>query len=79
MRFGEFFRKAVLPIVPWAALFAGVLAATAQLVQPGNLLAVAACCVPATVVYVAGVARFGVSEDERAALVGFLLPARRPS
>lgn len=77
MGFGAFVREAILPILPWAALFAAVLEATALLVSPGHLVTVAACCVPAGVVYVAGVVRFAMTAGERASLLGFVLPKRR--
>ena len=76
MSFGEFVRRAIVPIVPWAALFAVVIAVTAQFLAPQGLIAVALCCIPAIVVYVAGVARFAVTGEERSALFGFLLPAK---
>jgi O-antigen/teichoic acid export membrane protein len=76
MTAGDFLARAIAPIVPWAALFAVVVALTSWLVPPQSLVAVALCCVPATVIYVAGVVRFAVTNDERRALLGFLLPAR---
>jgi O-antigen/teichoic acid export membrane protein len=77
MPVSEFLRQALAPIAPWAALFAGLLLATAQLLQPSGLLLVAACCVPASLVYAGGVARFAMTADERSALLGFLSPARK--
>jgi O-antigen/teichoic acid export membrane protein len=77
MSFGDFVRGAIVPIVPWAALFAVVIALTAYVFPPQGLIAVVLCCVPASVVYVAGVARFGTTREERSALFGFLLPAKR--
>jgi len=74
MQLRVFARHAIAPIVPWAAIFTGVLALTAYLVQPANLLAVAACCLPAALIYVAGVVRFAMAADERRALLGFLMP-----
>ena len=41
------------------------------------LIAVALCCIPGTLVYVAGVVRFAMTPEERSALFGFLLPASR--
>jgi O-antigen/teichoic acid export membrane protein len=76
MALGEFARQAIIPIVPWAALFAALTLLMAQLVQPANLATVAACCVPPAVVYAAAVARFSMSADERRALFGFVLPTR---
>jgi O-antigen/teichoic acid export membrane protein len=78
MGIGEFLRRAIAPILPWAAVFACVVALTALLVNPVGLIAVALCCVPASLVYIAGVARFSMTREERTALVGFVLPARRP-
>jgi O-antigen/teichoic acid export membrane protein len=76
MSFGEFVGGAIVPIVPWAALFTLVIALTAHFFPPQGLIAVALCCVPAVVIYVAGVARFAMTGDERAALFGFVLPAK---
>ena len=76
MGVGEFVRRAIVPIVPWALLFAAVIALTAFVVPPQGLIAVVLCCVPAAVIYVAGVTRFGMTGEERAALFGFLLPAK---
>jgi O-antigen/teichoic acid export membrane protein len=67
-----FAAEAVAPILPWAALFAAMVAATAQLAGPSGLIAVAACCVPAAVVYAAGVVRFSMTPQERGSLLGFL-------
>jgi hypothetical protein len=72
----EFLGQAILPILPWAAVFAAVVALTAYLLPPTSLVAVALCCIPATLVYVAGVLRFAMTREERSALFGFLLPAR---
>ena len=77
MGVAEFVTQAILPILPWAAVFAAVVALTAQLVSPASLIAVALCCVPGTLVYVAGVVRFAMTREERSALFGFLLPASR--
>jgi O-antigen/teichoic acid export membrane protein len=77
MGIGEFLRGAIIPIVPWAALFAGVVGLTALVVRPASLIAIALCCVPAGLVYIAGVVRFAMTREERAALVGFVLPAKR--
>jgi O-antigen/teichoic acid export membrane protein len=77
MSVAEFVTQAILPILPWAAVFAAVVALTAQLVSPASLIAVALCCVPGTLVYVAGVVRFAMTREERSALFGFLLPASR--
>ena len=71
-----FLRRAILPILPWAAVFAGVIGLTAILVNPSSLLAIALCCVPASLVYIAGVVRFAMTHDERTALMGFVLPPR---
>jgi O-antigen/teichoic acid export membrane protein len=76
MTLGEFLRKAILPIIPWAVVFAGAVALTALVVNPGSLIAVALCCIPASVLYVVVVARFAMDGEERAALFGFLLPAK---
>jgi O-antigen/teichoic acid export membrane protein len=77
MTFGDFVRRAILPIVPCAAVFAGLLALTAALAQPGHLITVAACCVPAGIIYVLAVVRFSMTAEERSSLLGFVLPARR--
>jgi O-antigen/teichoic acid export membrane protein len=77
MSVAEFVTQAILPILPWAAVFAAVVALTAQLVAPTSLIAVALCCVPGTLVYIAGVVRFAMTREERSALFGFLLPASR--
>jgi O-antigen/teichoic acid export membrane protein len=76
MSLGEFVRRAIVPIVPWAILFALVIALTAHVFPPQGLIAVALCCIPAGLIYVAGVARFGMTGEERSALFGFLLPAK---
>ncbi len=73
----EFVRDAVLPMLLWALVFAAVLATTAWVFQPAQLLTIAACCIPAGVVYVAGVVGVAMSADERASLLGFLRPAAR--
>jgi O-antigen/teichoic acid export membrane protein len=77
MKTGDFLRNAILPILPWAAVFAGVVALTALVVNPTSLIAIALCCVPAGLVYIAGVARFAMTGEERKALFGFVLPAGR--
>jgi O-antigen/teichoic acid export membrane protein len=77
MDIGDFLRHAILPILPWAAVFAAVVALTALLVNPVNLVTVALCCVPAALVYIAGVVRFAMTGEERVALLGFVLPAKR--
>jgi|HubBroStandDraft_6_1064221.scaffolds.fasta_scaffold83958_3 O-antigen/teichoic acid export membrane protein len=77
MGVGEFVVQAILPVLPWAAVFAAVVALTAQLVMPASLIAVALCCVPGTLVYIAGVVRFAMTREERSTLFGFLLPASR--
>jgi O-antigen/teichoic acid export membrane protein len=77
MRFGQFVRQGIAPVLPWAAVFAAVLELTAQLVQPAQLITVAACCVPAGIVYAAGVIRFAMTTAERSSLLGFLMPIQR--
>jgi O-antigen/teichoic acid export membrane protein len=77
LRFATFFREAIMPIAPWAVLFAAVLELTAQLAAPGQLLTVVLCCVPAGLVYVAGVVRYSMSRAERSSLLGFLSLPRR--
>jgi O-antigen/teichoic acid export membrane protein len=77
MPVGDFIRQAILPILPWAALFAAVLLATAQVVNPVGLVVVAACCVPAVIIYTAGVARFTMTPVERRALLGFVVPVKK--
>jgi O-antigen/teichoic acid export membrane protein len=77
MPVSEFLWQALVPIAPWAALFAALLLVTAQLLQPSGLLLVAACCIPAGLVYAGGVVRFAMTADERSALLGFLSPARK--
>jgi O-antigen/teichoic acid export membrane protein len=77
MSAGSFIREAILPIMPWAALFAAVLLATALVVNPAGLVVVAACCVPAAVIYTAAVARFAMTAVERQALIGFLVPVKK--
>lgn len=79
MSLRDFLGGAVAPILPWSALFAALVAATAQLVQPAGLPAVAACCIPAGVVYTAGVVRFAMTSEERGSLLGFLRPVHQPS
>jgi O-antigen/teichoic acid export membrane protein len=76
MGVGEFLRRAIIPILPWAALFAALVAATAWILDPSSLLMVAVCCVPASLVYIAAVVRFTMTGEERTALLGFVLPAR---
>jgi O-antigen/teichoic acid export membrane protein len=75
MAFGDFARQAILPILPWAATFAALTWLTAQLVQPGHLITVAACCVPSGFIYAAAIVRFAMTEQERSSLLGFLRPA----
>jgi len=77
MEIGVFLRKAIIPIIPWAAVFAGVVVLTALFVNPSSLIAIALCCMPASLVYVAGIVRFAMSSEERMALLGFVLPAKR--
>jgi O-antigen/teichoic acid export membrane protein len=77
MSLRDFARRAILPILPWAALFAALLVLTAEIARPGHLITVAACCVPAGVVYAGAVVRFAMTATERAALLGFL--RSRPS
>lgn len=77
MGLGEFLRNAILPILPWAVLFAAVVGLTALLVNPASLIAVALCCVPASLVYIAGIVRFAMTAEERVALLGFVRPAKR--
>jgi O-antigen/teichoic acid export membrane protein len=77
MGLGAFLRGAIAPVLPWAAIFAGVVALTALLVNPANLIAVALCCVPASLIYVGGLVRFSMTGEERMALIGFVLPATK--
>jgi O-antigen/teichoic acid export membrane protein len=79
MGFRQFASEAILPILPWAALFAALIALTALLVQPGHLITVAACCIPAGIIYAAAVVRFAMTSMERRSLLGFLRPALRSS
>jgi hypothetical protein len=72
-----FLRNAILPILPWAAVFAAVVGVTALVVNPASLVAVALCCVPASLVYIAAIVRFAMTGEERVALLGFVLPAKR--
>jgi O-antigen/teichoic acid export membrane protein len=73
---GDFLRNAIFPILPWAAVFAGVVALTALVVNPASLITVALCCVPASLIYVVAVIRFAMTSEERRALLGFVLPAK---
>jgi hypothetical protein len=59
------------------ALFAVVLVATAQVVSPVGLLAVATCCIPAGLIYVAAVVRFAMTAEERRGLLGFVTPVKK--
>jgi O-antigen/teichoic acid export membrane protein len=77
MRIAEFLSGAIAPILPWAVVFGGCVALTALLVNPVSLIAVALCCVPASLIYIACVVRFSMTSEERTALIGFVLPARR--
>jgi O-antigen/teichoic acid export membrane protein len=77
MGFGEFVRRAIVPIVPWAAIFAILVGLTSHFFPPGSLVTVALCCIPAGLVYTAGIIRYAMAAQERAALLGFVLPARR--
>jgi O-antigen/teichoic acid export membrane protein len=79
MSLADFVRHAIVPIVPWAAIFTLLLLVTAQVINPAGLLVVALCCIPAGLVYIAGVVRFAMSATERRALLGFLIPARKES
>jgi O-antigen/teichoic acid export membrane protein len=74
---GVFLRNAILPILPWAVVFAAVVGLTALVANPASLVAVALCCVPASLVYIAAVIRFAMTGEERVALLGFVLPAKR--
>jgi O-antigen/teichoic acid export membrane protein len=76
MGLDAFLRKAILPILPWAVVFAAVLGLTAQLVNPVGLIVIALCCVPASIVYIVCVVRFAMTRDERVALIGFVRPVR---
>jgi O-antigen/teichoic acid export membrane protein len=76
IRLVAFLRKAILPILPWAVVFAAVLGLTAQLVNPVGLIVIALCCVPASIVYIVCVVRFAMTRDERVALIGFVRPVR---
>jgi O-antigen/teichoic acid export membrane protein len=73
----EFFRSAILPVALWAVVFAAILAATVQVFQPAHFLTIAACCIPAGVLYTAGIVRFAMTAEERRSLMGFLRPERR--
>lgn len=77
MRFRDFVGQAVMPILPWAALFAALIELAAFLIHPAGLLTAAVCCVPAGLAYGAGVVRFGMTAEERGGLLGFLLPTAR--
>ncbi len=77
LSFGEFLRQAIVPILPWAAVFAIIVALTSEVFPPNSLITVALVCIPAGVIYVAGVARFAMSAEERRTLTAFALPARR--
>jgi len=77
MSVAEFIGGAIVPIIPWAAVFAGVVALTAHFLAPASLIAVALCCIPGSLVYIAGIVRFAMTREERGALLGFLLPAPR--
>jgi O-antigen/teichoic acid export membrane protein len=79
MGIDAFLRHAILPILPWAAVFAGVTVVTSIVVDPVSLIAVALCCVPASLVYIACVVRFAMTSEERKALMGFVLPAKSAS
>lgn len=79
MSFGDFARQSILPILPWATLFAALMVLTAQAVQPSHLITVAACCVPAGLVYTAAVVRFAMTATERSSLLGFLRTRPRPT
>ena len=72
----SFLRNAILPILPWAAVFAGVLGLTIMLVNPVSLVVIALCCLPAGLVYIACIVRFAMTPDERVALLGFVRPAK---
>ena len=76
MSLGEFLSAAILPIVPWVVVFAAVLLGVSAVAQPDGLLAVAACCLPAALVYALCVVFFAMTAAERSSLRGFLLPAR---
>ncbi len=73
---GEFVRRALVPIVPWAVLFAIVIGLTAYVFPPVGLIPIVLCCIPAGLVYVAGVVRFAMTAEERTALIGFILPKK---
>jgi O-antigen/teichoic acid export membrane protein len=77
MGVGVFLRNAIFPILPWAGVFACCVALTAIAINPTSLVSVALCCVPASLIYVALVVRFAMTRDERAALLGFVLPRTR--
>jgi O-antigen/teichoic acid export membrane protein len=75
----EFVMDAILPVLVWAVVFAAVLGVTAWIIQPAGLLTIAVCCVPASIIYVAGIVRFAMSAEERRSLVGFLRASNRAS
>jgi O-antigen/teichoic acid export membrane protein len=79
MSAGQFLRQAIVPILPWAALFALIVALTSYAVTPTGLITIALCCVPASLIYVVCVTRFAMTAEERRALLGFLRPARPPA
>jgi O-antigen/teichoic acid export membrane protein len=74
---GDFARNAILPILPWAGVFACVVGLTSVVLNPASLITVALCCIPASGIYVLTVVRFAMTGEERGALLGFVLPAKR--
>jgi O-antigen/teichoic acid export membrane protein len=72
MSLAEFVSRAILPILPWAIIFATILLLTKQLVNPRSLVLVAATGVPAALIYIFGIAFFAMTAAERRGVVGFV-------
>jgi O-antigen/teichoic acid export membrane protein len=71
----RFMRESVLPIVPWAVIFAVIVEITRRVADPTHLVSTFAVCIPGLVVYVVGVAFVSTSAAERHRLAGFLRPS----
>jgi O-antigen/teichoic acid export membrane protein len=67
-----FLRQTLLPILPWAGVFAAVLIASNRLASPHNLVTTFAIALPALVIYAAGVGRFVLEPEERRRLRGYV-------
>ncbi len=69
---GQFVKLSILPILPWAGLFAIVVELTRRVTQPSGLVSAFVCVLPGLAIYAIGVVAFSMSRAERDGLRGFL-------